>query len=133
MNKDKSIEQLITDYSQYTTTNSGTVSKNHLDDFQDHSFYGNQVIGIYEANKLQDFNAELGNGFQATPSVAYLSQSNITGTITADETLKWDSKALIRITFREKSLNKFFENTEAIAKIRMAEFLRYSHEQFLVY
>jgi hypothetical protein len=103
MNKDKKIEQLITDYSQYTITSStGTGSQNHL----------------------------------ATSSVVYLIQGNIgsiTGTITTDQTLKRNLKALIRIAVEEKSLNKFFENTKAIAKIRMAEFLRYSHEQFLIY
>ncbi len=64
---------------------------------------------------------------------SYGNQNSITTTSVKDQTFQFDLKVLIRSVIEVKDLNRFFENAEAYAKIKMAEFLRYSHEQFIVY
>ncbi len=65
------------------------------------------------------------HGWKGTDSFTY---SSIWTSTNIYETAVWKDSFLANADFDYNP-----ENAQVIAKIRMAEFLRYSHEQFLIY
>ena len=134
--------QLISPFSNtfYTAQNiSANATLSNLYDISNHSTDASitlgSLVGSHEINKSYASETLLGNSITGVK----LNESNSnyydgrSGTDTAFQRLKWFLQDSIKWFIVRNYLSKFFEEANAREKVKLAEFLRYSHEQYLIY